>query len=47
MKFTQKPWATPLLKHQESVVGVFDTKNDNFYYVVYKIKLIVIIQGNT
>ena len=47
MKLTQKPWATPLLKHQESVVGVFDPKNDNFYYGAYKIKLIVMIQGNT
>jgi len=33
-----KPWATPLLKHQESVDCIFDPKNEDFYYSIYKTK---------
>ena len=46
MKTIQKAWATPLPKHQKSVDCVFDLKNEDFYYGVYKIKLILAIQGS-
>jgi len=41
-----KPWVTPLLKHQKSIHCVFGLKNEHFHYGVYKIKLILVIQGN-
>jgi len=46
MKSAQKPWGTPLLKHRKLVYCVFDPKNEDFYYGVYKIKLTPVIQGN-
>jgi len=46
MKTTQKAWATPLQKHQKSNNRVFGPKNEDFYYGIYKIKLILVIQGN-
>jgi len=36
----------PLLKHQKSVDCVFGPKNEDLYYGVLKIKLILVIQGN-
>ena len=41
-----KPWATPFAKHQKSVHHLFDPKTEDFYYGVYKIKLILVIYGN-
>lgn len=46
MKTTQGAWATPFARHQKSVYCVFDPKNEDFYYSVFKIKLILVIQGN-
>jgi len=46
LKIDPKPWATPLQKHQKSIDRVFHPKNEDFYYGVYNIKLILLIQGN-
>lgn len=46
MKAIQKPWGTPLQKHETSVIRVFDIKNEDFYYGASKIKWKILIQSS-